>query len=177
MSAQPVPTALSRGPCPSFPELAGRYLEEYLHKIRYAVQQLDAEQLWWCPSPGDTNSVGNLVLHLCGNLSLWIGQEIGGEAFDRDRAGEFTARRSHSAEELLAELTAVVARCRRALEAQQSEPLERRLDVQTYHTDALGVIFHAVEHMAYHTGQILFITKQLRGAGHGIELYPQHSGE
>ena len=46
-----------------------------------------------------------------------------------------------------------------------------------YRSDGLGVVFHAVEHMSYHTGQILYLAKQVRGAGHGIELYPQHRGE
>ena len=169
-------TAISRGPCPSFPRLAARYLEEYLEKIGRAVEPLDFDQVWWRPAP-DSNSIGNLLLHLAGNLSLWIRAGLGGDAFTRDRAGEFAADRSHDADEMLTQLGAVIGRCREILEALDGQPLDRPVEVQTYRSDVLGVVFHAVEHMSYHTGQILTLAKQLRGAGHGIEFYPQHRGE
>ncbi len=176
MTVKPVRTALTRGPCPSFPRLAGRYLEEYLEKIRRAVLPLDFDQVWWRPAPG-SNSIGNLLLHLAGNLSLWLRAGLGGDAFERDRAGEFAADRTHDLEELLAQLAAVVGRCLEILEALEGQPLDRELEIQTYRTDVLGVVFHAVEHMSYHSGQILTLAKQLRGEGHGIEFYPQHRGE
>ncbi len=176
MTQEPVRTALSRGPCSSFPKLAARYLEEYLEKIRRAVELLDDRQIWWRPTP-DTNSIGNLLLHLAGNLSLWIRVGLGGDTYQRDRAGEFAADHDHDSDQMIAQLTTVVARCREILEALEDEPLDRRVSVQTYSSDALGVVFHAVEHMSYHTGQILTVAKQLRGAGHGIEFYPQHRGE
>lgn len=176
MNAEPVRTAISRGPCPSFPRLAARYLEEYLEKIRRAVELLDDEQVWWRPAP-ESNSIGNLLLHLAGNLSMWLRAGLGGDAFRRDRSAEFAADRSHGAGEMMRELTAVVARCREVLEALDGKPLDRPVDVQGYRSDVLGVAFHAVEHMSYHTGQILTLAKQLRGAGHGIEFYPQHRGE
>lgn len=176
MSTDPIRTALSRGPCPSFHRLAARYLEEYLEKIHYAVSLLEDEQLWWRPAAG-TNSIGNLLLHLQGNLSLWLGQGLGGVAFARDRAGEFTAEGSARRDELLAGLTQVVADCRRLLTEKSGEDLSEHLRVQGYETDVQGVIFHAVEHMSYHTGQILWAAKQALGAGHGIEFYPRHGGE
>ncbi len=176
MNTKPARTAISRGPCPSVPKLSARYLEEYMEKIRRAVDTLDYDQLWWRPA-SDSNSVGNLLLHLAGNLSLWIRASLGGDAFVRDRSAEFAANRSHDADELLERLSGVVARCREILEGLDGEALDREVEVQGYHCDVLGVIFHAVEHMGYHTGQILFIAKQLRGGGHGIEFYPQHRGE
>jgi uncharacterized damage-inducible protein DinB len=171
-----VRTALSRGPCPSFPRLAARYLEEYLEKIRRAVEPLDFDQVWWRPAP-DSNSIGNLLLHLAGNLSLWLRKGLGGDDFTRDRAAEFAADRTHGSQEMLEQLAGVVGRCREILETLDGQALDRMVEVQTYPTDALGVVFHAVEHMSYHTGQILTLTKLQRGAGHGIEFYPQHRGE
>ena len=176
MPEPPVRTALSRGPCPAFCELAARYLEEYLEKIRFVVEPLDDEQVWWRPA-APSKSIGNLLLHLAGNLSLWIAKSLGGDAFERDRAGEFAADKTHTGEQLLANLAVVVGRCREVLEALDGDSLARPVAVQTYRSDVLGVVFHAVEHMSYHTGQILTLAKQLRGAGHGIELYPQHRGE
>lgn len=176
MSQEPVATALSQGPCPSFHGLAARYLEEYCAKIRVVAEGLDEEQLWWRPAEG-TNSVGNLLLHLGGNLSLWILQGIGGEAFVRDRAGEFAASGGADGAELLSRLESVVARCREILERDRPNPLDREVEIQGYSIDARGAIFHAVEHMGYHTGQIVWAVKLLRGSSHGIEFYPRHSGE
>lgn len=182
MSQRPVETALSQGPCPSFLKLASRYLGEYLDKIRRATEPLDDEQIWWRPASGTNrlggiNSIGNLLVHLCGNLSLWIGAGVGGESVDRDRTGEFKADHTASGPELVEQLAEVVARCQGVLAARDGEPLEQGLDIQGYETDLLGAVFHAVEHMGYHTGQIVFIAKERLGEGHGIEFYPRHLGE
>ncbi len=173
---EPARTALSRGPGSAFPELAARYLDEYMEKITRAVTLLDEDQIWWRPA-AKTNSIGNLLLHLSGNLRLWLVQGLGGDTFTRDRAAEFAADRTQTGEALLANLSTVVARCRNVLESLEGQPLDRVVAVQTYQADVLGIVFHAVEHMSYHTGQILFIAKQVRGADHGLEFYPQHSGE
>ena len=175
MNDQPITTAIGQGPCPSFWILSSRFLGEYLEKIRRAVELLDDDDVWWRPAQG--NSIGNLLLHLCGNLSLWLGQGIGGVPYDRDRWGEFTAERSASGADLLDELESVVERCRKTLEDRDREPLDTALEVQGYKTNPLGVVYHAVEHMAYHTGQILFAAKHLVGDRQTIELYPQHRGE
>lgn len=176
MSGETPTTALSRGPAGSFPELAARYLEEYLAKIRLAVARLDGEQLWWRPAEG-TNSAGNLLLHLAGNLSLWILAGVGGRPYERDRSGEFTADRSHGEAELLGRLEEVVAACRGVLGALTPEDLERRTELQGYETDLLGAVFHAVEHMSYHTGQIVWIVKELQAGEGRLEYYPRHAGE
>ena len=177
MSAQaPVTTALSQGPCPSLPRLGARYLGEYLDKIRHAVHQLDEARVWRRPEAG-VNSIGNLLLHLKGNLSLWIGQGLGGRVYERDRAGEFLADGSHGRGELFEALAETVAHCQWVLEQEDSERLAETVEVQGYTSDRMGVIFHAVEHMSYHTGQILTLTKQLLGPHHGIEFYPQHGDE
>jgi len=169
-------TALSRGPADGFPELAARYLEECLDKVRLAVERLDAEQIWWRPAPG-TNSAGNLILHLCGNLSLWILSGVGGRPYERDRSGEFAADRSHGRSELLGRLEEVVVACRGVLGALAPEDLERPAAIQGYTTDVLGAVFHAVEHMSYHTGQIVWIVKALQAEPDRLEFYPHHAGE
>ena len=71
----------------------------------------------------------------------------------------------------------MVDRCREILEGLDGEPLDREVEIQGYRIDRRGALFHAIEHMGYHTGQIVWIAKHLRGAGHGIEMYPQHAGE
>jgi uncharacterized damage-inducible protein DinB len=163
-------------------EVAARYLEEYEEKIRLVVGRLSEEQVWWRPGKGDeaagrVNSIGNLLLHLCGNLSLWVLAGIGGESYERHRSAEFAARHTHGRDRLLEDLSAVVRRAAAVLRRLDEEDLERYLSIQGYTTNVLGAAFHAVEHMSYHTGQILLLTKQQLAAGEEIELYPQHRGE
>lgn len=169
-------TALSRGPCDSLTELSARYLEEYLEKIAACLQRLDDEQVWWRPSTGN-NSIGNLMLHLAGNLSLWLLNGIGGQSHERHRSQEFLADHSHSKEQLLARLGGVVADSCDVLRGFPDDQLTAPRSNQGYWTNSLGMVFHAVEHMAYHTGQIVAATKQLNAGKEAIEFYPQHRGE
>ncbi len=169
-------TALARGPAGSLPELAARYLQEYLDKIRLAVAGLDDRQVWWRPAPG-TNSAGNLMLHLCGNLSLWILAGAGGRPYTRHRSAEFAAAGGHSRDELLAKLAGVVAGCQEVLASLDPADLAHPVEAQGYATDLLSAVVHGVEHMSYHTGQIVWIAKQLRAGTDPFEFYPRHAGE
>lgn len=176
MSDVPFDSALSRGPAGDFLELAARHLEEYLGKLRFALERLPGDRLWWRPAPG-CNSVGNLALHLCGNLSLWLLAGVGGEAFTRHRAAEFAADGGATAAELASRLAGVVERCTALLRRLRPGEELRRVQIQGYDTDVRGAVFHAVEHMSYHTGQVLLLLKQSLPPGDAIELYPQHRPE
>jgi uncharacterized damage-inducible protein DinB len=155
---------------------ADKYLAQYVEKIAHCVSLLSEEQVWWRPNEA-CNSVGNLLLHLRGNLTQWVLSGIAGTAFERRRSREFTASESATKAELMAGLTDVVAQVRRTIHAMRSADLDRGIRVQGYDTDGLGVVIHIVEHMSYHTGQIVAITKQLQGPPANIEFYPQHRGE
>ena len=156
--------------------IASHYLGQYLDRIRHCVELSTEDEAWWRPAPG-TNSVANLLLHLQGNLSLWVLNTLGGESNPRHRSAEFAADRSASKEEALAGLAEVVGRCQRLLSQLDEAALDAPHDVQGYPTDGRGALVHAVEHMSYHTGQIVWITKQLTAGRATIEFYPQHRGE
>lgn len=169
--------ALDQGAGRPFPAVAASYLREYLDKIRLATAGLDDADVWFRPAPG-TNSIGNLLLHLAGNLSLWLLAGVGGRPFVRDRAAEFTADRSAGKDELFARLAEVVEDAATLVAALDEGDLRRPAAIQGYDTDVLAAVFHATEHMSYHTGQIVWIAKQaLARRGEGIELYPRHAGE
>lgn len=153
-----------------FPELSAALLQEYADKIAIGLARLSEEQVWWRPNQ-ECNSAGNLVLHICGNLSLWILKGLGDIDYVRDRAGEFRAERAMSRADLLAHLERTIGRCREVLERVD---LGRELSLQGYHVDGLAALYHTVEHASQHTGQILYIVKQLAP---GFELYPQHADE
>ena len=154
----------------SFAELSSALLREYGDKMAIGLGRLSEEQVWWRANEA-CNSAGNLVLHVCGNLSLWILHGIGDVDFERDRAGEFTADHALSKDDLLAHLDRTVERCREVLE---DADLNRTVCLQGYEVDGPAALYHAVEHASQHTGQVLFIAKQLCP---GFELYPQHADE
>jgi uncharacterized damage-inducible protein DinB len=156
--------------------LAERYLTEYLDKIELAIAGLDEEQVWARSGEG-TNSIGNLMLHLCGNLSLWVRAGLGKRRYIRDRAAEFAADRICSKDELLDRLRQVVEDSREIIASLEVGGLENALEVQGYDTDGRGVLFHAVEHMSYHTGQIVLLAKQALASTGGLEFYPHHRSE
>jgi uncharacterized damage-inducible protein DinB len=142
---------------------------EHWTKLRLAVEALPDSALWWRPDDG-SNSVGNLLLHLMGNVRQWIIRGVGGAQGSRDRAAEFAARDGASASELLAGLDAVLAEADRTLATLTPERLMERRQFQGRDLSVLEAVFHVVEHFAMHTGQIIFVTKLTRpGAIHFYE--------
>jgi uncharacterized damage-inducible protein DinB len=152
---------------------AEHYWSEYLGKIEAAVEPLSEEQVWWRPNEA-SNSIGNLCAHLVGNLSQWVLAGLGGEPFERRRDAEFAARGGASKRELTERLRATVARCRQVAARLSAEELARVRRIQSEEVDGYGALLHAVEHMSYHTGQIVLLAK-LHGAA--LDFYPQHRGE
>ena len=85
---------------------ARRHLgEDYLPKIERCLERLTDEQVWWRASER-SNSVGNLLLHLEGNLRQWVVCGAGGRVDARERDREFAERRPLARGELLARLRA-----------------------------------------------------------------------
>lgn len=169
--------ALDQPPGRPFPAVAASHLRENLDKIRLATSGLGDDDLWFRPAPG-TNSIGNLMLHLVGNLSLWLLAGVGGKQVHRDRAGEFAADRTAGRDELLARLTATVEEATTLLDALDDDATRRRVRIQRYDTDVLTAVVHATEHTSYHTGQIVWIAKQaLARRGRSLEFYPRHAKE
>jgi uncharacterized damage-inducible protein DinB len=145
-----------------------RLLEDYFVKIAAAVEALDDEQVWRRPNES-SNSVGNLLLHLSGNVRQWIISGVGGAEDARDRPSEFAARGSapkdelvESVRETLDEVDAVLAGIEDECAAANSDaPLQRVCKPQAYEVTVFDAIFHVVEHFSYHTGQIVFAAKWL----------------
>lgn len=143
-----------------------RLREDYPVKISGALAELTDEQLWWRPNEA-SNSIGNLTLHLCGNVRQWLIAGVGGATDTRNRSTEFAERTQLSKEELLsklqstlAEVDAVLANLERDLATDETS-LQREIIPQGFSQTVLDSIFHAVEHFSYHTGQIVFIAKLL----------------
>ena len=157
-----------------FVERARDYLaKEYPAKLRITVNALPPDKLWWRPNQ-DSNSVGNLLLHLNGNLRQWIVAGVGGEAYTRQRAEEFAAHEGRPASELLADLGRTLADIDRILSGLSAERLAERRAIQGRELTVLDAIFHVTEHFAYHLGQIILIAKMF--APGGIHFYEDADG-
>ena len=132
--------------------------KEYPIKIRKCVDALPKVAVWARPNQG-SNSVGNLLVHLTGNVTEWILGGVGGRRIERYRAGEFAQRSGAEASTLLANLEAVLKDADSVLAGLTEADLERSLVIQDRETTVLAAIYHVVEHFAMHTGQIIFLTK------------------
>jgi uncharacterized damage-inducible protein DinB len=140
--------------CDTLKQLSSR-IEDCLGKLTY-------EQVWMRSGDHD-NSVGNLVLHLCGNVGQWIGTGIGGRPDTRNRDAEFAALDGHQPSELAAKLHATIADATAILLTLDGASLLETREIQNYRVTVLEAVYHVVEHFAQHTGQILFATKLLTG--------------
>lgn len=141
---------------------------EYLPKIRRCLETLPEEDLWWRPNP-ESNSVGNLVLHLAGNIRQWIVSGVSDKPDIRERPKEFAADGETLGAEwsraaLLTYLRETLADVDRTLAELSPDDLLRRTTVQGMDVTYLEAVFHAVEHFSMHTGQIIYITKLRTGA-------------
>jgi uncharacterized damage-inducible protein DinB len=132
--------------------------KEYPIKLRHCVEALPPAAVWARPNQS-CNSIGNLLLHLTGNVSEWILGGVGGQSVIRHRSGEFLPRQGADASTLLAALDDVLAQSDGVLAGLSQKDLERSLVIQERETTVLGAIYHVVEHFAMHTGQIVFLTK------------------
>lgn len=132
--------------------------KEYPIKLRHCVNALPRESVWARPNE-TSNSIGNLLVHLTGNVTEWILGGVGGWSIKRYRAGEFVQTEGADGGTLLDNLEAVLREADSVLAGLTQQDLERSVIIQERDTTVLGAIYHVVEHFAMHTGQIVLLTK------------------
>jgi uncharacterized damage-inducible protein DinB len=142
-------------------------LQQLASRIDTCVSQLRDEQVWTRGGENE-NAVGNLVLHLCGNVRQWIIASIGGEPDHRQRDREFSARGGVDKAELQQRLSATVSQATAVIDGVSEQRLADRLTIQGSEVSVLEAIYHVVEHFAMHTGQIIFVTKMLTSSDLGF---------
>ena len=135
-------------------------VEDYLPKIERCLSLLSDEQIWWRAN-SQSNSIGNLLLHLSGNVGQWIVAGLGGAGDARDRDAEFSQRDIISRDDLLARLRQTLAEADAALAALDPDRLLERFKIQGLEVTALYAMLHVVEHFSMHTGQIIMMSKAL----------------
>ncbi|MCC6861326.1 MAG: DUF1572 family protein [Bryobacterales bacterium] len=151
----------------AFLEFSTRKLRQLQQRIGECLDRLSEEQIW-ARGHEQENAVGNLVLHLSGNVRQWVTAAIGGKPDIRVRDREFSARGGISTADLKARLDAVVSEAAGVMEGLSPDRLLDTITPQGYQVTVLEGIYHVVEHFSLHTGQIMFATKMLTGQDLGF---------
>ena len=145
----------------------GKLLGEFLPRLEAAVARLPDDELWRRPNEA-SNSVGNLLLHLEGNVRQWIVAGLGGAPDTRTRRREFETRGPLPRQQLLDALRRTVEEADRVVAGLDPRELRRVRRIQAYEVDGVEILVHVVEHFSYHLGQIAYAVKAARNEDLGF---------
>ena len=138
-------------------------LGDYLPKIERCLEKLSDEQIWWRANE-ESNSIGNLILHLCGNVRQWIICGLGTAPDVRNRDSEFEQRDVIPRDELIALLRSTLSEVGKTLESVDPSTLLEHRKIQGNDVEILEAVFHVTEHFSMHAGQIIMLTKMFTTA-------------
>jgi hypothetical protein len=139
--------------------------------IRHCLAQLNDDQVSWRAHPA-MNSIGNLVLHLCGNVRQWIVSGVGGEPDCRDRPGEFAERGSFPRQRVLEQMADVLEQADRVIANASSATLLEPCRIQGFETNRMAAIFDSVAHFKGHAQEIVCLTRMQLGSDYRFEWIP-----
>ncbi len=151
---------------------AGNELGNALSRIKHCLGQLSDEQVWGRSQPA-MNSIGNLLLHLCGNVRQWLVSGLSEVPDTRNRPAEFSERGPIPKDELLGRLEAVVEEAREVLARQKAENLTQLRRIQGGEESGLAALFHSVTHFRGHTQEIVHMARQLLGDTYQFQWTPR----
>jgi uncharacterized damage-inducible protein DinB len=139
-------------------EVRRRLVEENMPRIKRCLAELSSEEIWYRPNE-NSNSVGNLVLHLCGNVRQWLLSGLGGYPDHRNRKQEFEERGPFATPILVRHLDELAEEVEKVLKKITAKQLLDPIEVQGFTETGTGILVHVVEHFSYHTGQIAYYVK------------------
>ena len=151
---------------------AAQELTSAFDRIRHCLGQLNDAQVWWRAQPA-LNSIGNLILHLCGNVRQWIVSGIGGAADIRNRPAEFAERGPIPKDDLLRRLEDVVEEAKRALAGLTGQQLMAVRRIQSSDVTGLAALFNSVSHFRGHTQEIVHLTRLQLGDAYRFAWTPE----
>ena len=147
-----------------------KLLEQYWPRMRACVESLTDEQVWWRPNAA-SNSIGNLMLHLNGNVRQWLIASFRRLEDTRDRPSEFSATDGITKSALIECLGETVREAGEVLLGLTEGELLAPFKIQGYDVSGLEAIYQVIEHFGLHYGQIVYITKMLQDAD--LEFYKE----
>jgi hypothetical protein len=144
-----------------------KLMTQYWPRLKVCVDSLTDEQVWWRPNEA-SNSIGNLMLHLNGNMTQWIVAAFSRQEDHRNRPAEFAEHGPLPRAELLEKLGATVREAEQVLLGLTEAELLAEYDIQGYRVHGLDAVYQVIEHFGLHYGQIAYITKMLRAKDLGF---------
>jgi len=144
-----------------------KLMTQYWPRLKSCVESLTDEQVWWRPNPS-SNSIGNLMLHLNGNVRQWIVAAFSRQEDLRNRPAEFAEQGPIPRAELLEKLGSTVHEAEQVLLRLTEADLLAEYEIQGYHVHGLDAVYQVIEHFGLHYGQIAYVTKMLRDADLGF---------
>jgi uncharacterized damage-inducible protein DinB len=139
-------------------ETRRRLFHDSQPRVHKCLARLSDEEIWQRPNE-ETVSLGNLVLHLCGNLQQNILTGLGGAPDHRQRALEFSERGPIPAAELLRRFDDVLAEVGEVLDRIDPVSLLDVRRLQGFDESGLSILIHVIEHFSYHVGQMTYFVK------------------
>ena len=136
-------------------------MQENLDRIQKCFVSLSEEEIWKRPN-NSSNSIGNLILHLQGNITQYILSSLGGMKDERERDEEFSFDRKLAKSELFSRISETIGSSKEIIANQDEQSLLKTRSVQGFQLSGIGIIIHVVEHLSYHTGQIAFWAKAMK---------------
>ena len=130
-------------------EVKRRLFDESIPRAKKCLNLLSEEEIWYRPNE-NSNSVGNLILHLCGNVRQWLISAIGGQTDIRKRQSEFDERGPLATELLINMLDELQKDAENVLDTSKPEILTANFVVQGYQETGLSILIHIVEHFSGH---------------------------
>ena len=147
-----------------------RLLVRELETVKREIAAVPDDGMLWATVPGVTNSLGNLTLHVCGNLCHFVGAKLGATGYVRNRDAEFSSR-DGSRVELLRRLDETIAAVRQSLSVLRDGNLIRPYPEAVggkYHVVTGDFLVHLATHLAYHVGQIDYLRRTLTGSSTSV---------
>jgi len=143
-----------------------RLLEESIPRLHKCLDRLSEEEIWYRPNE-NTISIGNLVLHLCGNVKQWLISGIGGTPDHRNRQQEFSETGPLPVAELHEMLNKLAADIEIVLENLSASDLAAEYKIQGNGVSGVSILVHVVEHFSYHVGQATILIKSRKNVDMG----------
>lgn len=148
----------------------------YVPKIADSLELLSDDEIWWRANDA-SNSAGNLILHLCGNLRQWIISGLGGAKDIRQRDLEFSEKGPIPRAELNEKLRETVDAASKVIRGLSAGDLVREYSIQGFRVTGYEAAIHVTTHVAYHAGQIIYVAKMKRGKDLGFTKLPPLPGK
>jgi uncharacterized damage-inducible protein DinB len=142
-------------------------INENTKRVIKCLQDIDEPEIWQRPNE-NSNSIGNIILHLCGNIRQYAISSLSKREDIRVRDEEFSAKDGFNKKDLIAKLKKTVAEAVNIIESLDEPGLIKIYSVQGFNLSGIGIIIHVTEHYSYHTGQIAFWVKLLKNKDLGF---------